>query len=198
MGASAGGGEVLEEILSRMPVDYSLPILIAQHLHPFDDGRFAHHLAGIIPLDVIVPCDKERIEPGRVYVAPANYHILVERDGTIALSVNEAVNWSRPSIDVLFDSAAYVWEEGLIAVILSGANNDGSEGMRTVKALGGLTIAQNPGTAEYPVMPQAAIEAARIETVLEPRGIADLLAELGASQMGSPEFGKPDAEREIG
>ena len=182
MGASAGGGKVLQEILSSLPADYAMPVLLVQHLHSSDGGRFAEHLAYDVMLAVTVPCDKQRIEPGCVYVAPAGYHMLVETNRTIALSVDEKINWSRPSIDVLFDSAARVYGDRLIAVVLSGANTDGSDGMRIVKAYDGLPIAQDPSTAEVPIMPRAAIEAARIETVLPPRKIAVLLVELGESQ----------------
>jgi two-component system chemotaxis response regulator CheB len=185
MGASAGGREALAEILSRLPEDYALPILIVQHLHPGDDGGFANHLTRAIRRVVVVPCDKEEIVAGRVYVAPANYHMLVERNGTIALSVDERVNWSRPAIDVLFDSAAHVWGKLLIAVILSGASSDGAQGMRTVKAMGGLCVAQDPRTAEHPVMPQAAIDAGAVDRLMTPEEIGKLLVEVGA----------PNAER---
>ena len=181
VGASAGGGKVIPEILSRLPVDYLMPVLLVQHLHSSDRERFAAHLEDEVLLAVTVPFDKQRIEPGCVYVAPAGYHMLVETDRTIALSVAEKVNWSRPSIDVLFDSAARVYGERLIAVILSGANSDGAGGMMIVKEFDGFLIAQDPSTAEVPIMPQAAIEAARIETVLAPGEIAKLLIKLGAT-----------------
>lgn len=166
-------------ILPALPKGYALSVLIVQHLHPSDEGSFANHLARRTQLPVNEAHDKERIERGRIYAAPANYHMLVERDGTISLSVDEKVNWSRPSIDVLFDSAARVWGEALIAVLLSGANADGAEGMRVVKAAGGLTIAQDPATAESPVMPRAAIETGTADEVLAPEAIAKRLVEFG-------------------
>ena len=179
IGASAGGGEVLEKILSGLPADYAVPILIVQHLHPDVGEDFARSLGRKTRLPVVSPCDKQKIEPGKVYVAPANYHMLIERTGHVALSVAEKVKWSRPSIDVLFESAAYAWEEKVIAVLLTGANDDGVEGMRTVKAFGGLTIAQEPATAEHPVMPQAAIDAKVAEKVLTPGDISAFLAAIG-------------------
>jgi two-component system chemotaxis response regulator CheB len=179
VGASAGGVEALTTILGMLPADFPLPILVVQHLHASDDGRLAAHLGDSTALTLLEPRDKEAVLPGHVYVAPANYHMLVERNGTIALSVDDRVNWSRPSIDVLFESASRVWGARLIAVILSGANHDGAEGMRAVKSLGGLVVAQDPASAEHAVMPLAAIGAAQIETVLPPCGIAELLIELG-------------------
>lgn len=117
-----------------------------------------------------------------MYTAPANYHMLVERDGSIGLSVDERVNLSRPSIDVLFESAALAWGEAVVAVILSGANADGAEGMRAVKAAGGFTIAQDPASAEHPVMPQTAIDAGAVDEVLRVEEIGRLLAKLGARE----------------
>lgn len=177
IGASAGGFEAMSEIFSVLRPDFKLPILIVQHLHSTDNGGYAQHLGRVSPLPVIEPCDKERIEPGRVYVAPANYHMAVERDGSIALSVDEKVNWSRPSIDVLFESAARVWSCGLIAIILSGANFDGAKGMLAVNEFGGTAVAQDPATADHPVMPKNAIETAGITKVLTPRQIGEFLLE---------------------
>jgi len=181
MGASAGGLQALTIILGELAADFALPILLVQHLHATDDGRFGAHLGASTRLTVVDGGDKAPILPGLVYVAPATYHMLVERDATIALSIDERVNHSRPSIDVLFESAAHAFGARLIAIILSGASHDGAQGMCTIKARGGLTIAQDPISAEHPVMPNAAIEAARIQTVLTPRGIAEKLSELGRS-----------------
>jgi len=178
VGASAGGLVALSKILERLPADFALPILLAQHIHASDEGRLARHLDASSTLTVVEPFDKEPIQPGHVYVAPANYHMLVEQNGTIALSVDPRVNWSRPSIDVLFESAAHAWGARLIAIMLSGANQDGADGMREIKARGGLLVAQDPAGAEHPVMPQAAIERAGIEIVLSPQDIGDLLLKL--------------------
>ena len=107
--------------------------------------------------------------------------MLVERDGTIGLSVDARVNWSRPSIDVLFESAASAWGAAVVAVILSGANADGAKGICAVKKAGGLTIAQDPASAETPVMPRAAIDAGAVDKMLSAQEIGRLLAELGAT-----------------
>ena len=181
MGGSAGGVEAMAAILSALPADFALPVLVVQHLHPSDAGLSARHLAGATGLSVVEPCDKERIERGRVYAAPANYHMLVERDGTICLSVDERINWSRPSIDVLFESAARAWGQAVVAVIVSGANSDGAKGMRAVREAGGITIAQDPASAQNPVMPQAAIDTEAVDEVLRPKKIGQRLGRLGSS-----------------
>ena len=175
-----GGGEAIGRIISRLPADYSLPICIAQHLHPNDGGGYAENLNRKTALKVIVPCDKHKIRPGEIYVAPANYHMLIERDGNIALSIDEKVRWSRPSINVLFESASYAWFDRVIAIILTGANDDGTEGMAAIKAAGGLTIAQDPDSADYPVMPRAAVNAGAAEKTLTLDEITALLVEVAA------------------
>lgn len=180
LGASAGGLKALTALLGSLPGDFPLPLVLVQHLHPEDDGRLAAHLDTLTPLRVVTPCDKEPLLPGHVYVAPANYHMLVERHGGIALTVDEKICHSRPSIDVLFDSAAHAFGPGLIAVLLTGANSDGAQGMRAVRELGGWGIAQDPEEAEYPIMPQAAIRAAGLQTVLPLQAIARALAAVGA------------------
>ncbi len=178
-GGSAGGVEALIAILSALPVDFSLPVVVVQHLHQSDAGALARHLARETRLRVIEPCDKDPIIPGCVYIAPANYHLLIERDSTVALSTGERINWSRPSIDVLFESAADAWKESVIAIILSGANADGAKGAQAIKAAGGLVIAQDPTEAVHSVMPQAAIDTGVVDMVLRAEKIGRLLAELG-------------------
>lgn len=183
IGGSAGSTVIIAEILSALPPHFPFPILVVQHLHSSDDGSFADYLEHRTQLRVAVAHDKQLLEPGCVYVGPANYHMLVERNGTIALSVDERVNWSRPSIDVLFESAAHAYGAKLIAVILSGANHDGARGMMTVRQCGGVTIAQSPDSAEVPVMPQASIDASNPDYVRPPSDIAQLLMKLGTSSM---------------
>ncbi|MBU1238436.1 chemotaxis protein CheB [Myxococcota bacterium] len=158
MGASAGGYAAIVESLQNLPGTFPLPIFLVQHLHSSDAGLFAEHLAEHVPLSVNEPCDKEQIKGGVIYIAPANYHMAIERGGTISLSVGERVNWSRPSIDVLFESAALVYGPGLLAVILSGANADGARGALMVQQRGGRVLVQDPATADSPVMPRATME----------------------------------------
>lgn len=178
MGGSAGGLKVMTIILSVLPPDYALSVLLVQHLHPDDDGAFARRLASVARRPVIEPCDKERIERGQVYTAPANYHMLVEGNGTIALSTDAKIHWSRPSIDVLFESAALAYGKRVLAVILSGASVDGAAGIRAVKAAGGRTIAQDPATSEFPLMPRAAIDTGAVDEVLTGEEIGRRLSEL--------------------
>jgi len=185
IGGSAGGADALDLILAMLDEDFPLPVLVVQHLHSSDDGLFAKHLARTARLPVVEPCDKDRVEGGHIYVAPANYHMLVETDGTICLSVSERVHWSRPSIDVLFESAVRAWGGAVTAVLLSGASVDGAIGMRAVRNAGGLTIAQNPATAEIALMPQSAIDADAADLVLDAPQIGQRLAELGASERGA-------------
>ncbi len=179
MGGSMGSFKALEIILAALPTNLSVPILIAQHLYSNDEGLFAHHLSNMTLLPVTEAYDKTPIEAGHVYVAPANYHLLVEDEATLSLSIDEAVNYSRPAIDVLFESAARIWGRALAAILLSGASRDGTDGMGMVKALGGLTIAQDPASVETPFMPQSAIDAGVVDEVLTPPQIAALLRKSG-------------------
>ena len=183
MGGSAGSFEAMAAVLSVLPKNFTLPILVVQHLHPSDNGAFARHLGRTTGRQVVEPCDKEPLESGIVFIAPANYHMLVERNQSIALSIDEKVNWSRPSIDVLFHSAAYVWGDAVIAVIFSGASTDGAQGMRAIREAGGLTIAQDPESAKNPVMPRAAIHSGAALEVLGVREIGQRLIELVSGDM---------------
>jgi two-component system chemotaxis response regulator CheB len=178
-GGSAGSFAALIKIISTLTTDFSMPIMFVQHLHNSDDGRLALHLATETRLKVIEPCDKESIRGGCIYIAPANYHMLIEPNHTIALSIDEKVNYSRPSIDVLFDSAASVFGKSLIAFLLSGASADGARGMEKIKAAGGLTIAQDPAEAEHQVMPKSAIDGGSIDRILKTEDIRQLIARLG-------------------
>jgi two-component system chemotaxis response regulator CheB len=158
IGASAGGLNALLDLFSVLPKYFPLPIIVAHHMHPTEKGHFVSIFHSRIALPVKVATDKECICPGVIYFAPPDYHLLVERDETLALSIDPKVNYSRPSIDVLFESAAYTWADSAIGIILTGANRDGARGLRVIRDYGGLTIVQNPDTAKFPAMPQAAIE----------------------------------------
>jgi two-component system, chemotaxis family, protein-glutamate methylesterase/glutaminase len=179
IGGSAGALEALDILLAALPENFILPILIVQHLHPHDEGAFASRLAGKTSLSVIEAFDKSPIEPGCIYTAPADYHMLIETEDMISLSIDLPVNWSRPSIDVLFESAVNIWGSSLIGVVLSGASNDGSMGIKAIKASGGHTITQDPATAQSPFMPQSAILTGAVNEILPPEKIGIRLAELG-------------------
>jgi len=166
LGASAGGVQALGTLLSLLPGDLQVPLVIVQHMHPAEGSGLAELFSHSCPLVVKEAEDKEEIRAGTVYFAPPGYHLLIEIAGTFALSVDEKVNYARPSVDVLFISGAHVWCSQLLAIVLTGANNDGAKGIQLIKKCGGTTIAQDPATAAFPAMPQAAINTGAIDKVL--------------------------------
>jgi two-component system, chemotaxis family, protein-glutamate methylesterase/glutaminase len=178
IGASWGGLTALERLLGGLPGDFQTPIAIAQHRAvDSGSGALAHMLSLRSGRDVCEAGDKDAIEQGRVYVAPPDYHLLVEPSG-FALSTEGVVKYSRPSIDVLLDSAADTYGDRLIAVILTGANEDGAYGIKRVKRRGGVTIAQEPSGAERREMPEAAIATGAVDHVLPLEDIGPKLGEL--------------------
>lgn len=178
MGGSAGSLTALAELLPVFPAGYPLPIVIVQHLHPLQDRYFIEHYAGMCALKVKEAEEKEPILPGVITFAPPNYHLLIEDDRTFSLSVDEKVNYSRPSIDVLFESAADAYGPRCIGVILTGANPDGALGLAKIRAKGGMAIVQDPETAESSYMPRAAIQATAVNAILPVREIGKLLCEI--------------------
>ncbi len=166
IGSSAGGIQALITVLSALPSDFFLPIIIVQHLHPESDSYLAHLLTSKSGMRVKQADEKEQVLPGMVYVAPPNYHLLIEEDHSFSLSLEGPVNYSRPSVDVLFESAVYAYRGHLVGIILTGANNDGARGMKFIKESGGYTIAENPDTAEVDSMPRAAIAATCVDKIL--------------------------------
>ena len=166
IGGSAGSMEALISIFSALPKDFKLPIITVCHVHPRDEGGLVEVFSRHVDFRVREVEDKEKVCSGIIYFAPANYHLLLESERTFALSVDEKVNYSRPSIDVFFDSAAMALGDGLIGILLTGANNDGATGIKSIKKYGGLTIAQNPEEAVHPTMPQAAIATGSVDRIL--------------------------------
>ena len=175
IGASAGGFAALGQLLPQLPADLPQAVVVVQHLHPRGGEYLVEYLNSHCLLPVKEAEDKETIVPGVIYVAPAQYHLLIEQDRTFSLSVDDKVNYSRPSIDILFGSAAEAYGPRLIGIILTGANADGALGLAQIKERGGLTVVQEPKTAETPLMPQAAIDQAGPDHILPLAGIADLL-----------------------
>lgn len=175
IGASAGGSAALGQFLPLLPPDYPLPVVVVQHLHPQQEGAALLYHLGNCALRLKEAEEKQPVLPGCVYFAPPNYHLLIEDDRTFALSVDEKINFTRPSIDVLFESACEVYGRGLVGVILSGANQDGAAGLSAIKQRGGLTIVQDPSTAEVPYMPRAALAATQVDYVLPLKQIGELL-----------------------
>jgi two-component system, chemotaxis family, protein-glutamate methylesterase/glutaminase len=178
IGGSAGAMAALTKLLPLFPAGYPLPIVIAQHLHPWQDDYHLEHFGDQCALPVQEARDKGPIEAGTVYFAPPNYHLLINDDKTFSLSIDDKVNYARPSIDVLFESAVDVYAPWLVGVILTGANNDGAEGLRLIKERGGVTIVQDPQTAESAYMPKAALAATQVDYVLPLAEIGKLLVEL--------------------
>ena len=175
MGASTGGLAALQTILKALPGNFPGAFLIVQHRKAAAEDIFSRLLRQVCSLPVLRAADKAQIYPGHVYLAPADYHMLVEIDRHLSLSVDARVSFSRPSIDVLFETAAEAYAECLVGVLLTGANHDGTAGMRKIKVRGGLTIAQDPTTAEASTMPQAAIDAGCVDHILPLTQIADFI-----------------------
>jgi two-component system chemotaxis response regulator CheB len=165
IGTSLGGLAALEILLPGLPEGLPLAIVIVQHRLAQSDQTLSLLLQLRCALPVCEPDDKEPIIPGRVYLAPPDYHLLIGR-GRFALSTEPRVCYARPSIDVLFESAAHMYGAGVIGVVLTGASRDGADGLASIKARGGLTIAQSPSTAESAVLPQAAIDAVDVDAIL--------------------------------
>lgn len=165
IGASAGGVEAVTAILETLPARFAAAVIIVQHL-PADRPTTLPQLFGKrARLPVKEAEDKEIILGGVVYIAPPGYHLLVEPDKRFALSLDEAEHFSRPSIDLLFESAAYAYREKLLGIVLTGANEDGAAGLRTVRALGGLAWVQDPDDASVRIMPAAAIAEAGADKI---------------------------------
>ena len=179
IGGSAGCLPVLITILKSLPTNFSVPIAIVIHRQRNVVSEMVHILAAANQFkEIIEPDDKETISPCCIYLAPQNYHLLIEHDKTFSLDYSEAIKYSRPSIDVTFESAAQVYRQKLVAILLSGANNDGTAGLLSVVEKGGVAIAQSPATAQYPVMPLAAIENVTGLKVLDPDEISAYVKDL--------------------
>jgi len=171
VGASTGGLKALQLLLSGLPAEFPLPIAIVQHRGTDSESGLSEFLRRWSKLPIREPEDKEPIVGGHAYLAPRDYHLLIE-NGSFALSTDSPVAYARPSIDVLFESAADEYEDRAIGVILTGANHDGARGLRKIKVHGGLTIVENPASAACREMPDAAIAGTTVDWILP-------LAEIG-------------------
>ena len=178
IGVSSGGMSALKFIFSALPEDFNTPIIIVQHISPRSNNQWIKLLSDKSNLNIKEVDEKEKIEKGNVYIAPPNYHLMIERNKTFSLTINERVNFARPSIDVLFESAAEAYKNKLIGVMLTGSSADGTLGLKKIKEYGGLTIAQDPETAESAFMPASAIAAVQMDYVLPLDGITDLLIKI--------------------
>jgi two-component system chemotaxis response regulator CheB len=176
IGASAGAIEALGQILPELPPAFGVPVLVVVHV-PADWKSALPELLGTrCALEISEAEDKVQASSGHVYFAPPNYHLLVEDDGCLALSADEPVNFSRPSIDVLFESVAHAFGSRALAILLSGANADGAAGLAMVKSCGGLTWVQTPATARVATMPEAALKLTE-HAILDPRDMGLALAQ---------------------
>ena len=165
IGTSAGGLYALSTILKQLPADYPIPVVVVQHRSKDQRDLMEDVLQSKCEIKINQADEKEKIKGATVYIAPPDYHLLVENDMTFSLSCDELVLYSRPSINVLFESAAVVYKDKLAGIILTGANNDGASGITMIKKYGGLTIAQAPAEAQCPFMPVASIETNNVNHV---------------------------------
>lgn len=179
IGGSAGAMDALSEILPALPPGFPIPIAIVLHLPPNRTSLLAQVFGARCAVAVREVEDKEPIAPATIYVAPPNYHLLIERRRTFALSVDDPVNYSRPSIDVLFESAADAYGPRLMGVLLAGANQDGVAGLGRIKAAGGATLVQDPRSATSSEMPGGAVRRGYADRVLAPAEIGRTLAAAG-------------------
>ena len=179
IGASAGGFEALLAVLKGLPPTYPMPLVAVLHLPENHESRLPELFGYRLELTVREARDKDALAPGVLYFAPAGYHLLVETDRTFSLSCEDRVSYARPSIDVLFETAADAYGPSLAGILLTGANYDGAAGLAGMKVAGALTVVQDPATAEVPTMPEAAIRRMAPDLILPLAEIHSLLQRLG-------------------
>ena len=177
VGTSWGGLAALSTLLHGLPGDFSLPIVVVQHRGKDSERLLSELLQDTTDLNVCEIEDKEPLTPGTVHIAPANYHVLIE-EGHLSLNTDDMVRFSRPSIDVMFMSAADTYGARAVGVVLTGANEDGSRGLAQIARRGGVALVQDPKTAEIPIMPTAAIKAVPSAETLPLAALAPKLIEL--------------------
>lgn len=178
IGGSAGSLDVILKLVPRLHAAFTVPILLVLHRNKTNENRLINLLSNKTHLRVKEAEEKEQIAAGTIYIAPPDYHLLIEKDRSFSLDASEKVHHSRPSIDITFESAAMVYGEALVSILLSGANADGAEGLKTVQESGGVTVVQTPESAEQPFMPKQAMNLFTVDLVLDPDEIAVILNEL--------------------
>ncbi len=178
VGTSLGGLSALETLLKGLPSNFPAAVAIVQHRHKDSNLGLSQFLQSCSLLPLQDAADKAAIVPGHVYLAPADYHLLIESVGRFALSTDMPVSYARPSIDVLFESAADAYGQRTIGIILTGSGGDGAQGLARIKARGGLAIVQDPETAESQMMPKAAIATTGVDWILPLADIAPRLIHL--------------------
>jgi two-component system chemotaxis response regulator CheB len=167
IGGSAGSFQVITRILSSLPANFPLPVLLSLHRLKHVRSGFVEALSIKSAIPVIEPFDKDQIKPGKAYLAPANYHMFIELGNKFALSTEPPVNHSRPSIDLSFVTAAQVYREKLIGIILSGANKDGAWGLKKISDYGGVTIVQDPVECQVKTMTESALKITKVDHILK-------------------------------
>ena len=177
IGTSWGGLAALTKLLSGLPGDFSVPVVVVQHRSSDSDRLLADLLQDTTDLTVSEVEDKDPLTPGTVHIAPANYHVLID-DGFLSLTLEEPVRFSRPSIDVMFTSAADAYGSGTIGVVLTGANDDGARGLSDIVRRGGRALVQDPRSAEIAIMPNTAVKAVPSAEVLPLERLGRRLMEL--------------------
>ncbi|OLS60128.1 chemotaxis protein CheB [Pseudomonas putida] len=182
MGASAGGVAALLSVMACLPKDFAIPLICVLHLPDDHESQLAEVFSRKLGRPVREARDKESIEPGMIYVAGPGYHLSVERDRSLSLSQEDRVHYSRPSIDVLFESASDCYGAALAGVLLTGANEDGAAGLARISEYGGLSIVQDPAQAQVSAMPAAALALHRPDHILPLNGIGHLLAKLESQE----------------
>lgn len=166
VGASFGGLDAIRTLLLGLPPELSVPIVVTLHIGTHSISHFIQRLNNESPFIVSEAEDKVLMKSNTVYFAPPNYHLMVEKDFTLNLSADEKINFSRPSIDVLFETAAWAFGPEVIGVLLTGANNDGAAGLKAIHDNGGIAIVQDPSTSVSGIMPQAAINLFKPDSIL--------------------------------
>ena len=178
IGVSSGGMKAMKIMFSHLPKGFKTPIIIVQHISAHSDSQWIQLLNDTYTVDIKEADEKEKIENGKVYFAPPNYHLLIEKNRTFSLTIDKRVNYARPSIDVLFESAAEAYKNKVIGIILTGSNSDGTNGIKRIQECGGLAIVQDPKTAEAAYMPISAISAIQPDYILSLEDIIMLLIKL--------------------
>ncbi len=178
IGGSAGSFQVVTSILAALPKNFDIPVFLCLHRLKHIRSGFVEALSIKSYLPIIEPNDKDHIRPGKVYLAPANYHMYIELGNTFALSTEPPVNHSRPSIDLSFQSAAYCFKNKAVGIILSGANRDGALGLKSIKDNGGIAIVQDPDECQVKTMTEAAIRSTDVDFVLNTSAIIEFILNL--------------------
>lgn len=181
IGASAGGVEALLQLLPALPAGLRAPVFVVQHLPRERPSLLVEIIAPRCAVPLQEAQDKLPVESGNVYFAPPDYHLLLDEGPRLALSIDAPVHYSRPSIDVLFQSAAELYGDTLLGLVLTGGNQDGSDGLAAVRAAGGITAVQHPADAQMPLMPESALARGPVDFVLPLARLAALLGRLDAA-----------------